>query len=247
MVLYVIPDPAPPSPAPLMLVLDYLNGNPTFMANFIYAGQHAAAGEVLAFPAHQGASWNNGLDTNGNPQIDIDFLTHVIADATNNLPVDSSNISMTGYSEGGFMADLFGCTRPDLLAGFGMVAAAQLKTTACETGTPLKMVIIAGTKDSHVPYNGFGSLQSAPLTLSQWESTDRCSGPETATTLPTRVNDGTTVVKHQIANCPALLYQVVNGGHNWPGSQTTASTVLLGTTSQNIDATSAQWDFFTGP
>lgn len=245
MVLYVIPNPAPPSPAPLMIVLDYLNGNPTFMANFIYAGQHAAAGEVLAFPAHLGSSWNNGLS--GDPQVDLDFLTDVITDATDNMPVDSSNISMTGYSEGGFMADLFGCTKPRLLAGFGMVGAAQLKSTLCETGTRLKMMIIAGTKDNEVPYNGFGSLQSEPLTLSQWEGIDQCSGSEAATTLPNTVNDGTTIVKHQIPGCPALIYQVVNGGHNWPGSQVTASTILLGTTSQNLDATTAQWQFFTSP
>ncbi len=228
-----------------MIVLDYLNGNPTFMANFIYAGQHAAAGEVLAFPAHLGSSWNNGLS--GDPQVDLNFLTDVIADATDNMPVDSSNISMTGYSEGGFMADLFGCTKPKLLVGFGMVGAAQLKSTLCETGTRLKMVIVAGTQDNEVPYNGFGSLQSEPLTLSQWEGIDQCSGSEAATTLPTTVNDGTSIVKHQIPGCPALIYQVVNGGHNWPGSEVTASTILLGTTSQNLDATTAQWQFFTSP
>ena len=246
MVLYVIPNPAPPSPAPLMIVLDYLYGNPTFMANFIYAGQHAAAGEVLAFPAHLGSSWNNGL-SGGESQGDLDFLTDVIADATNNLPVDSSNISMTGFSEGGFMADLFACTKPNLLIGFGMVSATQLQTTACETGTRLKMMIIDGTKDNQVPYNGIGTLQPAPLTLSQWETTDGCSGMEAATTLPPMVNDGTTVVRHQIPGCPALIYQIVNGGHAWPGSQITLSTLLFGISSQNIDATAVQWSFFTGP
>jgi len=246
MVLYVVPDPAPVGPAPLMIVLDYLDGNPTFMANFIYAGAHAASGMVMAFPAHQGSSWANGLAGTGNPQVDIDFLTDVIADATTNMPVDPTKVSMTGYSEGGFMADLFGCTKPNLLVGFGMVAAAQLKTTACETIMPLKMVIFAGTKDTQVAYGGFGNLQPETTTLSQWETTDGCSGAEVDTTLPTLVNDGTTVIQHQIPGCNAILYQIVNGGHNWPGSEITASTILLGTTSQNIDATQAQWDFFLG-
>ncbi len=246
MVLYVIPDPAPTGPAPLMLVLDYLNGNPTFMANFIYAGTHAANGMVMAFPAHQGSSWANGLPGTGDTQVDIDFLTDVITDATTNMPVDPSKVSMTGYSEGGFMADLFGCTRPKLLVGFGMVAAAQLKTTNCETTTPLKMVIFAGTKDTQVPYGGFGSLQPETTTLSLWETTDACSGAEADTTLPTKVNDGTTVIQHQIPGCNAVLYEIVNGGHNWPGSEVTPSTIVLGTTSQNIDATQAQWDYFLG-
>ncbi|MDE0856611.1 MAG: hypothetical protein OSA97_19525 [Nevskia sp.] len=247
MVLYVVPNPAPPSPVPLMIVLDYLNGNPTFMANFIYAGAHAAKGVVMAFPAHQGSSWQNGLPGNGNTAVDIAFLTDVIGDATANLPVDASKISMTGYSEGGFMADLFGCTKPALLNGFGMVAAAQLTTTSCQTSTPLKMMIIAGTKDGQVNYNGFGVLQPATTTLAQWEQTDACSGAEVDTTLPTLVNDGTSVILHRIPGCAAMLYEIVNGGHNWPGSEVTPSTLLLGTTSQNLDATQVQWDFFSGP
>ena len=246
MVLYVVPNPAPTTPVPLMLVLDYLGGNPTFMANFIYAGAHAAQGEVLAFPAHQGQSWANGLGGTGNPQVDISFLTDVIADATTNMPVDPSRVSMTGYSEGGFMADLFACTSPKLLVGFGMVAAAQLKFTLCETGTPLKMEIFSGTDDGQVPYNGLGELQPETTTLSQWETTDACSGQEVATTLPIVVNDGTSVIQHQIPGCNAILYEIVNGGHNWPGSEVTLSTLLLGTTSQNIDATQTQWDFFAG-
>jgi len=52
------------------------------------------------------------------------------------------------------------------------------------------------------------------------------------------------VIQHQIPGCNAILYEIVNGGHNWPGSEVTASTLLLGTTSQNIDATQTQWDFF---
>lgn len=257
MVLYVIPADAPKAPAtqvPLMIVLDYLGGNPTFMANFLKAGEHATGVDsltgnstVMAFPAHQGSSWNNGLPGNGDTGTDITFLAHVIDDATRNMPVDPAKVSMTGYSEGGFMADLFGCTRPDLLTGFGMVAAAQLKTTPCETHTPLKMMIFAGTKDSQVPYNGLGSLQSAPVTLAQWETIDACNGAETATTLTNRVNDGTSVVLHREPGCPALLYQIVNGGHNWPGAEVTLSTILLGITSQNIDATQAQWDFFSAP
>ena len=248
-VLYVVPDPAPTTPGPLMIMLDYLGGNPTFMADLVLAGPHAAKGEILAFPAHTGLTWNNGVyaaQIFSNPQTDIVFLSDVINDATTNLPVDASKISMTGFSEGGFMADLFACDKPGMLVGFGMVGAAQVNTTTCETGTPLKMMMFAGSNDKEVPYNGFDTVDSAPTTLSIWETIDSCSGSETATTLPVVVNDGTSVVQHQIPACNAILYQIVNGGHNWPDGEVTPSTTLLGTTTQNIDATQAQWDFFTG-
>ena len=246
----MVPDPAPTTAGPLMIVLDYLAGNPTFMADLILAGAHAAEGEVLAFPAHQGVTWDNGVYGGflvSNPQTDVVFLTDVITDATANLPVDATKISMTGYSEGGFMAELFACDKPMLLTGFGMVAAAQLTTTTCESGTPLKMMLFSGTDDFEVPYNGFGEVVSAPATLSIWEGIDGCGGTLAATNLPVVVSDGTSVVRQQIPGCNAILYEIVNGGHDWPGAEVTPSTALLGTNSQNIDATQAQWKYFTGP
>lgn len=247
-VLYVIPDPAPSGPAPLMIVLDYLGGNPPFMANLIQAGLHATKGMVLAFPAHEGVSWINGVPISGagNQQTDIDFLSDVITDATTNMPVDAARVSMTGYSEGGFEADLFACTKPQMLVGFGMVAAAQLNSTICTTATPGKRMIFDGTHDLEVPYNGMGALQPEETTLAQWEQNEGCNGTETATTLPGLVSDGTSVVEHRIPGCGAILYQIVNGGHTWPGSEVTLTTTLDGTTSQNIDATQAQWDYFSG-
>ena len=248
-VLYVVPDPAPTTPQPLMIMLDYLGGNPTYMADLVLAGAHAAEGEVLAFPEHEGLTWNNGVyaaEVFSNPQSDVVFLSDVIADATTNLPVNPGMISMTGFSEGGFMANLFACDRPALLNGYGMVGAAQLSTTTCETGTPLKMMQFSGTEDNEVPYGGFGTVDSAEQTVSIWETINGCSGSEVATSLPAAVNDGTSVVQHQIPGCNAIMYQIVNGGHDWPDGEVTPSTTLLGTTTQNIDATQTQWDYFTG-
>ena len=248
-VLYVVPDPAPTAPAPLMIVLDYLGGNPTFMANLIQAGQYASKGMVLAFPEHQGFSWKNGVPFSGegDQQTDIDFLTDVINDAVSNMPVDSGRISMTGYSEGGFEADLFACTRPGMLVGFGMVAAAQLSSTSCATGSPQKRLIFAGTNDGEVPYNGLAALQAAETTLGQWEQAEGCGGAESATTLPSLVSDGTSVIQHQMPGCDAILYEIVNGGHTWPGAEVTPTTIVDGATSQNIDATQVQWDYFSAP
>ena len=248
-VLYVVPDPAPTDFGPLMIMLDYLGGNPSFMADLVLAGEHAAQGEILAFPAHQGLTWNNGVLTSqvfSDPQSDIVFLTDVIGGATTNLPVDAARISMTGFSEGGFMANLFACDKPGLISGYGMVGASQLTTTSCESGTPLKMIQFAGTDDKQAPYNGFGTVTAAPASLAIWETIDGCTGAETATTLPVLVNDGTSVVEHRIPGCNAILYQIVNGGHDWPDGKVTPSTILLGTTTQNIDATLTQWQFFTG-
>ena len=144
-------------------------------------------------------------------------------------------------------ADLFACTKPQLLVGFGMVAAAQLSGTSCATGTPKKRLIFAGTNYSEVPYNGLGVLQAAETTLGQWEKAEACSGEESITTLPALVDDGPTVIEHQMPGCAAILYEIDNGGHTWPGAEVTLTTTLDGVTSQNIDATQVQWDYFSSP
>lgn len=244
-VLYVIPDPAPTEPAPLMIVLDYLGGNPSFMANLIYAAEHAAKGEQFAFPAQSGATWNDGFVWNGDPTVDINFLDDVIADAVK-MPVDPKRISMTGYSEGGFMANLYACTKPGMISGYGMVGASQLSTTQCQTGTALKMIDISGTNDHEAPYNGYGSVEPALTDLNYWDGVDGCSGAIVDTALPAEVNDGTSVIRHQAPGCKALLYEIVGGGHDWPGAEVTTSTQLLGTTSGNLDATEVQWEFLSG-
>ena len=68
-------------------------------------------------------------------------------------------------------------------------------------------------------------------------------GGTVATTLPTRVNDGTTVQLTDYTGCTAgsdlRLYTVYNGGHAWPNGLTQT----VGKTTQNLDATGIIWSF----
>ena len=63
------------------------------------------------------------------------------------------------------------------------------------------------------------------------------------TTLPTLVNDGTTVQLTDYTGCTAgndlRLYTVDNGGHAWPNGLTQS----VGKTTQNLDATGIIWSF----
>lgn len=87
-------------------------------------------------------------------------------------------------------------------------------------------------------------MQPAETTLSQWEKAEACGGAESITTLPSLVSDGTSVIEHQMPGYAAILYEIVNDGHAWPGAEVTPTTIVDGVTSQNIAATRAQWDYF---
>ena len=245
-VVYVTPDVDSATPTPLLLVLNYKGGNPGTMANLAYAGEHAAKGEYFAFPESSGWAWNNGEQLNGNPQRDLRFLADVIADAVANANVDPARIAISGYSSGGFMANLFACERPDLVIGLGMVAAAQLKSddAICQPRSNFKAVFFNGTSDDVVRYNGTYHVHSAPETLALWEGYLGCSGPEHQSQLPVQVKDRTSVAMTQISGCPAQLYTINKGGHTWPGGMD--SPLSLSRTTQNIDATETLWQAFFG-
>jgi polyhydroxybutyrate depolymerase len=59
------------------------------------------------------------------------------------------------------------------------------------------------------------------------------------------VDDG--IIERRYANCdaPVVLYTVRGGGHTWPGGSMGIPPVIVGMTTDAIDATETMWQFFT--
>ncbi|MEI4594878.1 hypothetical protein WAC38_29025, partial [Klebsiella pneumoniae] len=62
--------------------------------------------------------------------------------------------------------------------------------------------------------------------------------------------DGTRVNLTRSSRCRGgseiRLYTIENGGHTWPDSDYTLTTLELGLTTRDIDATTELWQFMTG-
>lgn len=246
-VYYVLPAQDRLTPQPLLLLLPYESGSATQMANFVYAGEHAARGQRFAIPESSFGRWNNGVPGSGKPGKDLAFLADVVQDAITSVNTDPARVAVAGFSSGGFMADLFACTHSHLVMGVGIVGASQLKPERidCTTKPGTRALFFHGTQDDTVHYYGTTYSMSAGDTLAFWQRLLGCSGYPMSRVLPAS-EDRTQVVYSAIPSCGAALYTIEGGGHNWPGGEQGPVDLLGHRSTDNIDATQALWEWFFG-
>lgn len=71
---------------------------------------------------------------------------------------------------------------------------------------------------------------------------------KTFRTISRYANDGTTVTQTLYTDCKqdadVMLYRINNGGRVWPGGWQYLPKILIGKTTQNINAIEISWEFF---
>jgi polyhydroxybutyrate depolymerase len=123
---------------------------------------------------------------------------------------------------------------------------------------PISLLVIAGTHDPLVPYQGgeigfergrkVGRVISAAETIRSWAAFNQCPAGVTVTEPDTDPHDGTRVRRETRGPCQdgseVILYTVEGGGHTWPGGQQYLPERFVGRTSKDIDASDVIWAFF---
>src|SRR3954453_17728377 len=100
--------------------------------------------------------------------------------------------------------------------------------------------------DPLVDFNGGRGVEGSRATQALWARLNGCAPEPRVETLPSRVDDGTSVTKRTFTSCRADLvwYEIAGGGHRWPGSRESAIVKkVLGPASANLDATAVMWEF----
>ncbi|WP_241696265.1 alpha/beta hydrolase family esterase [Solimonas terrae] len=237
--------------AAVLLMLHGNGGTAENQANISYAADLVAAtGNWVVLPEALNGTWNddpgfsNGVD-------DVGFLAAVIDVLTHNFEVDARHIAISGLSNGAFMTERFACERSDLVSAVALVAGTLSNNLSrvCAPAQPRPILFIDGTADPIVPYDGsrLGTM-SATDAYAFWETLHNCTPSAAMTTqLPDTSNDGTTVDLLRNAGCGSgkevRLYTVNGGGHAWPGGWQYLPVPIIGTTSQDIDASNVIWSF----
>lgn len=102
----------------------------------------------------------------GSPVDDTGYLAALVTEALARLPIDPRYIIMTGYSNGGFMANTFARCHPELVthvlsyAGMGLDATRDTGSGPvtdahfCAISTPVHYTHVHGTADVVVAYGG---------------------------------------------------------------------------------------------
>jgi polyhydroxybutyrate depolymerase len=114
-------------------------------------------GFLVAYPDGVLTTWNAG-DCCGAAKVgkvdDVGFLTKLIDKLTGTGLADSRRVYVAGFSNGAGMAYRMACERAGKVAGIGVVEGALL--TPCDPERPVSAMIVHGTADQGVPYDGGG-------------------------------------------------------------------------------------------
>jgi len=206
-------------------------------------------GFAVAYPDGIGRRW----DVTSGSGRDVRFIAALIDELVRERNIDPARVYAAGASNGAMLCHQLACRIPERLAGIAAVIGTPSRRVfdECQCAKPMPVMIIHGTADPIVPYEGEPgqfSLASVAATAEFWAVRNGCDGKPSVTPMPdTDPNDGTTVdtVQYACANtAPVILYRVNGGGHAWPGSPANFPEWVVGRISFEINAGALIWEFF---
>lgn len=219
-------------------------------------------GFVVVYLDAVNGNWNDGRNAQSiraqrEHVDDVGFVAALIATLTKEFDIDPRRVYSTGISNGGFMSHRLAVEMSDRITAIAPVAGGLALPLRERFGprTPVSVLIINGTADRLVPFQGGrvarnrGEMVSVPETVRLWVTHNRCPSQPNITLLPDRdPADGTRVRRSMYGPCAGktdvVLYTVEGGGHTWPGGKQYLPIALIGRVNRDIDATQLIWEFF---
>lgn len=280
-VTYVPKSYDPDTPMPVVMLLHGRYGSGAGTAMYAQMNQRAEEygfigvypdGHHVAFPSQIDTFWNY---TRGTPYYqltvpadDAQYLVDLLDDLSGDLNIDMNRVYVGGLSNGGYMALRMSCEVSDRFAAFASVAGSgyQGLEEICDDSAPAPILIIHGTADGIVPWDGItqqATLQSTGETIdihTSWAIPDlvdyfvaRNGCEDDAEPVPVETasdEDGTatsvdvTLFENCQDNSAVALYTVINGGHNWPGVPSGIPDDIGGRVTTDIHASDTLIEFF---
>ena len=222
-------------------------------------------GFVAVYPDAVGRNWNDGRGDPGikSQAIDIDdvsFISTLIDLLEKDLSINNKMLYITGISNGAMMSHRLGSELSTRIAAIAPVAGniPEKMKPVWSPSYPLSILIINGTDDPLVPWDGGdvtffalkrGRVVSVANTVKFWVAKNGCAAVPVTYQLPdTEGRDGTTTTVESYKGCngkaEVVLYTVKGGGHTWPGGPQYLNELSIGKTSRDFNATATIWQFF---
>ncbi|BAZ14794.1 phospholipase/carboxylesterase [Calothrix sp. NIES-4071] len=237
----------PSRPMPLVLVFHGDGGSGKSISDVSKFNEKAEQqGFIAVYPDGIHHRWHLGKN-NPNNIDDISFVDNLISHLQQVRNIDSSRIYATGFSRGGILTQALACTLPDKFAAFASVAGSLPVSFEhqCQPQSPVSMLMINGTNDHSVLYQGDkpnqkGALASIPEVTDFWRYQNGCrkndkdNNNSIQTYFYSGCNSGSEVV--QLA--------VVNGGHIWYGGASNDESINKFNQKLGFNSTQEIWNFF---
>lgn len=255
-----VPPDAPEGPLPLIIALHGGGGDAASMASVSgFSDLADDKGFIVAYPDGTGGSifedrfltWNGGACCGYAYEQGVDdvaFFSAMIDYIMQNYNADPDAVLVTGISNGGMMSYRVACELSDQITAIAPVAG-SFHAPTCDLARPVSLLIIHGTDDQYVRYEGGetnGRLvntdrvdPSVAEAANFWRTVIDC--PQTPS-VDERVGDVETV-RYGPCNGDAVVQVVTlhGGEHSWPGGD--RGFFLLDPVFEDYDASAEIWAF----
>ena len=252
----------PYKPVPLVFVLHGGGGNGLQMER--YSGFSALSdqhGFIACYPDGVDRAWYDGRVVNDSPAHrdkidDAAFIDALIPAIARKHPLDEKRLYATGISNGGFFSHWLGARLSRRFAAIAPVAGGMAPILAADfkPDAPVSVLLLQGTEDAFVPFNGGpikfhrGETVSTRSAVQKWVDHDGCKDGVTEELPDQDPDDGTRVKRTTYAGgrngTEVVLYEIEGGGHSWPGGPQFLPEFAIGRVCRDLDANPVIWDFF---
>ncbi len=188
---------------------------------FIVAYPHAWLGRWSLFEGLENVALEDGR-----PVDDVGFVFGMIARLVEEGLADPERVYLTGFSDGAIMSYKLLCLAetPFAAAAPGGGAMYQPHRDACAATAPTPLLVIAGTNDRILPWDGWlfptGRALSIPETLEHFRLLHGCTGQKADLLYDRDTKDESRVREIVWTGCTVenavKLLRVEGGGHSWP-------------------------------
>lgn len=253
-----IPKSGLPALAPLVIVLHGGMENGAVIRKLSRMDEEAdRSGFIVAYPYGTGKlkskllTWNS-FDCCGyamKEQVDdVKFMGALMDKLQSQYKIDANRIFICGYSNGAMLAYRVACELSDRIAAIASVGG-SMSGKEKVPADPVSVLIIHGTADRHVPYNGGGgkwerfgyavNRQAVSYAFEFWKKASDCrEGPF----LKESKDLKTESYRAHRKNIEVKLISLEGAGHAWPGGR--RSLLYTDKPFSGMDASRECWRFF---
>ena len=259
--IHLPPQDQPNHPRPLVLIFHGGGGSAEGAMRMAQMDELAdAEGFMVVYPNGTGPfarealltwnTWNCCGYALRNQVDDVGFIRTLIERLEATYPIDPKRIYAAGLSNGGMMVYRLACELSDKIAAIAPVAGA-LNVDHPNPTSPVSVLIVHGTADEHILYEGgpprraFDRTPRVDHSVAQavafWVAQDHC------VPTPQRETHGHVIYERYTGGAggtEVVLYTILGQGHAWPGGRSGLRFENVDEPTQEISATTLIWDFF---
>lgn len=204
---------------------------------------------IVVYPNGLNNSWNSGFTLPYQSGVDdVGFISALIDSLDEDYSINLNRVYACGMSNGGYQSYRLACDLSQRITAIASVTGLMSTITKlnCNPARTVPVMQIHGTSDAIVPIGGSTGSESAEATLNYWKQQNGCANTPVVISVPNiSTSDNSTAKKRVYEPCnngtDIWYYEIVNGGHTWPGAM---DITAYGNTNKDFNASEAIWEFF---